>query len=212
MRACCVNQECCGRALALFETTTILSEILIRASEEIVTLAELDEVAPPTGGRYLFEKSLGLAETARRSVFAYLADSRATQAEKVALACASNFSTRFCRGRSETLSSCAMSTNPRSDHRGGRRCDWRRRSAWLMQTGWRSLALGRLGSGEFDLLSDADVLFVCGEDDDRSALTRSAEKMMHVLSAYTRDGTVFPWTRVCGHGAEKANCSPVRRS
>jgi glutamate-ammonia-ligase adenylyltransferase len=54
------------------------------------------------------------------------------------------------------------------------------------------MALGRLGSGEFDLLSDADVLFVCGEDGDRTALTKSAEKMMHALSAYTQDGTVFP--------------------
>jgi glutamate-ammonia-ligase adenylyltransferase len=54
------------------------------------------------------------------------------------------------------------------------------------------MGLGRLGSGEFDLLSDADVLFVCGDGDDRTALTKSAERMMHALSAYTRDGTVFP--------------------
>ena len=54
------------------------------------------------------------------------------------------------------------------------------------------MALGRLGSGEFDLLSDADVLFVCDEEGDRIALTRSAEQMMHALSAYTREGTVFP--------------------
>ena len=54
------------------------------------------------------------------------------------------------------------------------------------------MAVGRLGSGEFDLLSDADVLFVCGEDGDRIALTKSAEQMMHALAAYTQDGTVFP--------------------
>ena len=38
------------------------------------------------------------------------------------------------------------------------------------------LAVGRLGSGEFDLLSDADVLFVCGEDGDRIALTKSPNR------------------------------------
>jgi glutamate-ammonia-ligase adenylyltransferase len=54
------------------------------------------------------------------------------------------------------------------------------------------MALGRLGSGEFDLLSDADVLFVCEEEGDRLALTRCAEQVMHALSAYTRDGMVFP--------------------
>ena len=54
------------------------------------------------------------------------------------------------------------------------------------------MAVGRLGSGEFDLLSDADVLFVCAEEGDRIALTKCAEQMMHALSAYTREGTVFP--------------------
>jgi glutamate-ammonia-ligase adenylyltransferase len=54
------------------------------------------------------------------------------------------------------------------------------------------MALGRLGSGEFDLLSDADVLFVCDEEGDRLELAKCAEQMMHTLSAYTRDGMVFP--------------------
>src|SRR4029077_1249114 len=65
------------------------------------------------------------------------------------------------------------------------------------------MALGRLGSGEFDLLSDADVLFVCEEDGDRIALTRCAEQMMHALSAYTREGMVFPVdARLRPRGAE----------
>jgi len=36
--------------------------------------------------------------------------------------------------------------------------------------------------------------------------------MMHVLSAYTRDGTVFSLDARLRPRAEKANCSPVRRS
>jgi glutamate-ammonia-ligase adenylyltransferase len=58
--------------------------------------------------------------------------------------------------------------------------------------GFAVMALGRLGSGEFDLLSDADMLFVCEEKGDRVALTRCAEQTMHALSAYTREGMVFP--------------------
>jgi glutamate-ammonia-ligase adenylyltransferase len=54
------------------------------------------------------------------------------------------------------------------------------------------MALGRLGSGEFDVLSDADLLFVCGKDGDRESLTRSAEQMIQSLAAYTRDGMAFP--------------------
>ena len=73
------------RALVLFETSDYLTEILIRHPEEIVTLAELEEVPPQAGGRYLFEKSLGLVETARDPVFAYLADSPVPYAEKLAM-------------------------------------------------------------------------------------------------------------------------------
>jgi len=53
------------------------------------------------------------------------------------------------------------------------------------------LAVGRLGNGEFDFLSDADVFFVCAEEGDRIALTSCAEKMMHALSAHTQEGIVF---------------------
>jgi glutamate-ammonia-ligase adenylyltransferase len=52
-------------------------------------------------------------------------------------------------------------------------------------------ALGRLGTEEFDIASDADLLFVrdpqAGEDQARAA----AEKLMHTLAAYTREGTLF---------------------
>jgi [glutamine synthetase] adenylyltransferase / [glutamine synthetase]-adenylyl-L-tyrosine phosphorylase len=184
------NQEAVGRALVLFESSDYLTEILIRHPEEIVTLAGLDEIAAPTGGRYLFEKSLGLAETARDPVFAYLADSPATPAEKLALLRQHFRHRAFVVGARDVIEvrdvyeSFEATTAAAED---------------VMATairladaeGLAVMALGRLGSGEFDLLSDADVLFVCSEGGDRSALTKSAEKMMHALSAYTRDGTVF---------------------
>ena len=54
------------------------------------------------------------------------------------------------------------------------------------------MALGRLGSREFDLLSDADVLFVADESASPEVARRAAERTMDSLTAYTRDGTVFP--------------------
>ncbi|HKT69499.1 MAG TPA: hypothetical protein VJP83_08685, partial [Terriglobales bacterium] len=54
------------------------------------------------------------------------------------------------------------------------------------------LALGRLGTFEFDLLSDADVLFVREESLPAEAAVRIAGQIMQTLSAYTREGTVFP--------------------
>jgi glutamate-ammonia-ligase adenylyltransferase len=55
------------------------------------------------------------------------------------------------------------------------------------------IALGRLGMLEFDLGSDADLLFVLA-DEDRAELpfwTRVAERLVEILSSYTSDGVLF---------------------
>jgi [glutamine synthetase] adenylyltransferase / [glutamine synthetase]-adenylyl-L-tyrosine phosphorylase len=56
------------------------------------------------------------------------------------------------------------------------------------------LALGRLGVNEFDLASDADLIFVAasGTSPDQLELwTRVVEKTIEILSSYTREGAVF---------------------
>ncbi len=55
------------------------------------------------------------------------------------------------------------------------------------------IALGRLGMLEFDLASDADLIFVLPDRDEGELdfWTRVAERLIDVLSAYTGDGTVF---------------------
>ncbi|MGH9504023.1 MAG: hypothetical protein ACRD20_14320 [Terriglobales bacterium] len=185
------HQEGVRRALALFESSDYLTEILIRHPEEVVTLAELEEVPLRASGRYLFEKSLGLAEIARDRVFAYLATSPVSYAEKLALLRQHFRHRAFVVGARDVIESRDVYESFKATTAAAED---------VMATAVRLagaeelavMAVGRLGSGEFDLLSDADVLFVCGEDSDRMALTRSAEQMMHALSAYTRDGMVFP--------------------
>jgi [glutamine synthetase] adenylyltransferase / [glutamine synthetase]-adenylyl-L-tyrosine phosphorylase len=59
-------------------------------------------------------------------------------------------------------------------------------------SGFGVMALGRLGSSEFDLLSDADVLFVAEDSVGREEARKAAERIMDVLTAYTRDGTLLP--------------------
>ena len=69
--------------------------------------------------------------------------------------------------------------------------------------GFAIFALGRLGSREHDLLSDADLFFVREETLEERAAHRAAERMVEVLSAYTRDGAVFPVdARLRPHGGE----------
>jgi len=65
------------------------------------------------------------------------------------------------------------------------------------------LALGRLGTSEFDWASDADLLFVRAEDCDNNASIASAQRIMEVLTAYTRFGNLFAVdTRLRPHGGE----------
>jgi len=68
------------------------------------------------------------------------------------------------------------------------------------------LGMGRLGLGEFDLASDADLVFVAGSEARREDLerwTHLAEKTIEVLSSYTQDGTLFPVdTRLRPRGQE----------
>jgi [glutamine synthetase] adenylyltransferase / [glutamine synthetase]-adenylyl-L-tyrosine phosphorylase len=52
-------------------------------------------------------------------------------------------------------------------------------------------ALGRLGTEEFDIGSDADLLFIRPQTTDGDEARLKAEKVMHALAAYTKEGTIF---------------------
>ncbi len=57
------------------------------------------------------------------------------------------------------------------------------------------LGLGRLGSREMDFGSDADVVFVAGDEftpEQREPWRRVAEQFIHVGSSQTREGALFP--------------------
>ena len=55
------------------------------------------------------------------------------------------------------------------------------------------IALGRLGMSEFDLASDADLVFAIPDQDapELAFWTLVAEHMIHAISAYTGDGVIF---------------------
>jgi len=67
------------------------------------------------------------------------------------------------------------------------------------------ISLGRLGMREFDLASDADLIFVLPDEDaaELSYWTSVAERMISVISAYTGDGVMFTVdTRLRPNGRE----------
>ena len=197
------HQKEAARALILFEASDYLTQILIRHPEEIATLAETEEARPRPGRGYLVEESPGerflfdnfSLESSKGSsdpVFAYLGNSPIAYGEKLSHLRQHFRHRAFAVGAKDLIElrsvyeSFSDITLAASDAMG---------AAFSMAgspPGLAVMALGRLGKGEFDLLSDADVLFVCDEEGDRIALTRCAEQMMHALSAYTREGMVFP--------------------
>lgn len=192
-----------GRTLALFETSDYLTEILVRHPEEVAALDELNQNIRTLPSGVLFHATGEQARTVRDPVFEYLANTQAPHAEKISLLrrhyrrCMLLSGARDItqlRGVYESLAETTAATEDAI-------------AAALriaeMPTGLAVMALGRLGSGEFDLLSDADLLFVCEEGEDAAALGKFASQLMQVLAAYTRDGMLFPVdTRLRPRGAE----------
>ncbi len=73
------------------------------------------------------------------------------------------------------------------------------------------VSLGRLGMREFDLASDADLIFVIPDEDapEQVFWTAVAERMINVISAYTGDGVMFTVdTRLRPNGREGALVQP----
>lgn len=190
-------------ALQLFDASEYLTEILVRHPDEIASITGMDEMAVSSGSRYLFDSSLGRGRAAADPVFAYLAGSSAPHAEKMALLRRQFRHRAFAAGAKDIIQhrsvyeSLAEMTSTAEDSIA---------AAWEIAGAPESLALmalGRLGSGEFDVLSDADIVFVCEEGQDREALTRVASQIMQVVSAYTQEGMVFPMdTRLRPRGRE----------
>ncbi len=190
-------------ALRLFQSSEYLTQILIRHPEEIATLAELPEMAVAEGSGYLFDGSFGRTRADRDPVFSYVASSGLDDGEKMTLLRRHYRHRVFAAGARDVIDSRAVYDALAATTAAAEDAIT---AAFRIAGGPPDvavLALGRLGSGEFDLLSDADLLFVCGEAADREVLVKSTERMMQVLAAYTCEGMVFPVdTRLRPHGRE----------
>jgi glutamate-ammonia-ligase adenylyltransferase len=186
------NHEAVGRALQLFDASDYLTEILVRHPEEIATLAEIAESPSRPPAAYLFESFPGNSAASPDPVFAYVVEAPSDYGEKLSLLRRHYRHLVFASGARDLIEprdvydSLAANTAAAED---AVTAAFRIAGA---PEGLAVMVLGRLGSGEFDVLSDADLLFVFDEKADREELTRAAEQMMQALAAYTRDGMVFP--------------------
>src|SRR5207237_1446047 len=154
------------KALARFAGSDYLTEILVRHPEEIATLAEMPEAPARISGGYLFESSFHHVRPTSDPVFAYVAGSSVSYGEELALLRQHYRHRVFAAGARnitelrDVYQSLGETTSAAEDAV----------TAALAIAGsppqLAVLALGRLGTGEFDVLSDADVLFVVDEGAD----------------------------------------------
>jgi len=84
--------------------------------------------------------------------------------------------------------------------------------AWDLTHGFAIFAVGRLGTCELDVLSDADLLFVRSPECDPELAGRCAQAVVGMLSGYTRAGSVIEVdTRIRPHGTEGALVPSLRQ-
>jgi len=201
------DQQAIARASSLFEISDYLSECLTRYPEEASTLAEIHSSAAQFVGANLFDISPGVfpepSFESQDATFDYIANSTTGHAEKIAFLRRHFRHLIFASGARDiaeqrSVYSSLAETTAAAEHAIS--------AAFRIAgspKGLAILALGRLGTREFDLLSDADLLFVCEATENREALTRSAEQIMQALAAYTQEGLVFPVdARLRPRGAE----------
>jgi glutamate-ammonia-ligase adenylyltransferase len=196
------HPELVQRALTIFELSEFLTDILVRHPGEVSLLERAVEHAQPTG-EALFRGEPPSIACVQDPVFAYLARGNIDRDEALSIL-------RQHYRRSVFLLGAQDIFRPRDIFES--LAEYTAAADAAIQASlaiaapavrFSVMGLGRLGAREFDVLSDGDVLFVCDEHHHGEETARVAGRFMEALTAYTRDGTVFPVdTRLRPHGRE----------
>ncbi|MBV8893746.1 MAG: hypothetical protein JO266_17550 [Acidobacteria bacterium] len=186
------NAEGLERAIRLFEASDYLTDLLVRHPDEIRMLTGLHRDPSKMASARLFDEASGQLSFAGDPVLAYLGVSDSPYEEKLSYLRQHYRQREFvCLARDllesrQVYESLGAMTAAAEDAIA---------AAFTMAgapAGLCVLALGRLATREFDIFSDADLVFVADETADRARLTKAAELLMHALAAYTQDGMLFP--------------------
>ncbi|MBZ5567829.1 MAG: hypothetical protein LAN64_08255 [Acidobacteriia bacterium] len=180
------------QALQIFRLSDYLTDILTRHSEEIVSLAGELGAATHDGIGHLFEEEVEDQRAFGDPVFSYLASADVPHTEKLALLRRHYRHRVFASGACDVVKGRKVYESLTETTGGADEAIAAALAIAGQPQGLTVLALGRLGTGEFDLLSDADLIFVRDDSLDPPPAIKAAEQLMQALSAYTREGTVFP--------------------
>ncbi len=196
------SPEAVGRALTIFEFSEYLTDILVRHPAEVALLPQIDELSTSDSGE-LFDEGPRSESVVPDPVFAYLAQEKVDRSEANAIL-RRHYRRRVFLSGARDLFQLREVFDSLSENTVA--ADAAIQAALAIAgapAGFTVMGLGRLGAREFDLLSDADVLFVCDEGCAQEEMLRVAAQVMDALTAYTLDGTVFSVdTRLRPHGRE----------
>ena len=192
------------RALHIFEVSDFLTDLLVRYPEEVSALAKVPAPQPAVPPLPLTPELGGV--NANDAFLHYVASSAASYTEKLALLRQHYRRQLFANGVRDFLEHRAVFDSLIDS---SVLADSAVQTALAIASdgqpmdGFAVLALGRLGTSEFDVGSDADLLFMCDDQRRVSSAAKIAEQVVEVLSAYTRDGTLFAVdTRLRPRGGE----------
>jgi len=189
------------RALKIFELSEYLTDVLVRHPGEILLVGQIADHPVPKAG--LFDENLYGERATGDPVYAYLAQEGLDHGEAMCILRRHYRQQVFLSGARDLFQSREAFTSLHENTAAADAAIQAALAAAGSPDGFAVIGLGRLGACEFDLLSDADVVFVCGEHSDNEEMRRVAERVMELLTAYTRDGTVFPVdARLRPHGRE----------
>jgi len=197
-----MHPEQFGRALEVVSASEYLGELLIHHPEE---LAALEVAGSGFSTPLAMQLEVGIEGSPRPTLFPWVVDGSFDFREKMAMLRRDYRSNVLALGASDLahLGSVFGALNRWSDLAARAVASALAIACQALDEMWRNeparmpfmvLGLGRLGLNEFDLASDADLVFVASEDTMREeiqSLTRLAERTIDVLSSYTREGTVF---------------------
>ena len=185
------SPEAVERGLTIFEFSEYLTDILVRHPAEISLLENIEDRSG-SGEEDLFADDAPEVSANEDPVFAYLAQKKVDRSEAMSILRRHYRRRAFLSGALDLFQLREVFDSLNDNTAAADSAIQAALAIAGADAGFSVMGLGRLGAREFDLLSDADVLFVCDETCNKEDMRRVAERLMEALTAYTRDGTVFP--------------------
>jgi len=189
------NASALERALCIFGVSELLTDTLIRHPEEISALTDMGPEGQPSpdGNGLSFPDSTSSGSGARASAFAdFLASEAVAEDQRLALLRRQYRHRILVSGARDVVAGRNVYHSLADNSAAAEEAIQAAFALSDKPAGFAVLALGRLGTNEFDLLSDADLLFVRDAKLSLRTANHTAELLMDALSAYTQEGTAFP--------------------